>query len=269
VPKVSQSSGGDLVKSRIAAAVAAALALACATQSAIAQNGSLSLSLARARTELGVFNVELFPVGTLFVRSAGSSTMTHIDTLTVAPEALQRPESAGLTSVNASSGFDVDVSLGFWSWGDAAAIKAEAKRQAKLYVKDVTTERLRSPIALLNAPENKPLRQGYAAIGQSYGADIVYELVHDVKRVNEGGLGFGRPFRVDGKLSFPKQVGLKGLSFAVNYDNTAGLEFGGKQSPMFYRTQAFRLMPVGDDYRFVPYVPRASAPARRRLAARG
>ena len=100
------------MKSTMAAATAV-LALAGLAAPALAQDGSLSLSLSRARTELGVVNVELFPVGTLFVRTPGSDTMTHIDTLTVAPEALQRPESAGLISVNAANGFDVDVSLGF------------------------------------------------------------------------------------------------------------------------------------------------------------
>ncbi|MFZ4805973.1 MAG: hypothetical protein ACOYLQ_01860 [Hyphomicrobiaceae bacterium] len=229
--------------------LALVVGLGCAPAVAVAQDGSLLVNLTRTRTALGVVNTELLPIGSLLVRERGADKMTLLDTLDIPPDALQRPQSAGLISVNLSSGVAVGVSVSFLSSSKAAAIAAEAKRQLKFFVKDVTTERLKSPLATINSPSIKAQRAFYASF---YGDGYVYELVFDVKRVNEGGIGFGRPFKVDGKLGFPQTVRLQGLQFSVAYDNASSLEFGGNQAPMFYRTQTYELVKAGDDYRFVP-----------------
>lgn len=216
---------------------------------AVAQEGTITINLSRTQTGLGVVNTELMPLGTLLVRERGARTMTQLDTLDIAPEQMQRPQSAGLISVTIAKGVNVGVSLGFWSPSSAAAIAAEAKRNMRFYVKDVTTERLKSPLAVVNSPALKPQRAFYASF---YGDEYVYELVFDVKRVNEGGIGFGRPFKIDGKLGFPQAVRLQGVQLSVAYDSSSALEFGGNQAPMFYRTQTYRLVKAADDYRFIP-----------------
>jgi len=231
--------------------VALAIAVLCGPMvaGAVAQDGSISINLSRTQTALGVVNTELLPIGTLLVRERGADTMFQLDTLDLAPEQLQRPQSAGLISVNINKGVDVGVSLGLFSNTSAASIAAEAKRQMRFYVKDLTTERLKSPLAVLNNPALKSQRAFYASF---YGDGYVYELVFDVKRVNEGGIGFGRPFRVDGKLAFPQAVRIQGVQLSVAYTSASALEFGGNQAPMFYRTQSYELVKTADDYRFVP-----------------
>lgn len=214
-----------------------------------AQDGSVSVRLSGMRTALGIVNADLFPIGTLLVRKRGASTMVQLDTLDLPAEALQRPQSAGLISLAVSSGVSVGVSLNFWTSASAASIASEAKRQMRFYVKDVTTERMKSPLAVLNHPSLAPQRAFYASF---YGGDYVYELVYDVKRVNEGGIGFGRPYKVEGRLGFPQSMRMQGLQLAVNYDSSSALEFGGNQAPMFYRTQTFKLVKVAEDFRFVP-----------------
>jgi hypothetical protein len=230
-------------------AMAALLGVVAFGGPAHAQTGTITINLSRTQTGLGIVNTELMPLGTLLVRERGASVMTQLDTLDILPEQMQRPQSAGLISVTIAKGVNVGVSLGFWSPASAASIAAEAKRNMRFYVKDVTTERLKSPLAVLNSPALKSQRAFYASF---YGDDYVYELVFDVKRVNEGGIGFGRPFKVDGRLGFPQGVRLQGVQLSVAYDSSSALEFGGNQAPMFYRTQTYRLVKAGDDYRFVP-----------------
>jgi hypothetical protein len=215
----------------------------------VAQDGSVSVRLTGMRTALGVVNAELFPIGTLLVRKRGSDTMVQLDTLDLPDESLQRPQSAGLISLTINKGVSVGVSIGFWSTANALSIANEAKQQMRFYVKDVTTERLKSPLALLNHPSLAAQRAFYASF---YGGDYVYEFVFDVKRVNEGGIGFGRPYKFEGRLGFPQTVRLQGAQLSVNYDSSSALEFGGNQAPMFYRTQTFQLVKAGDDFRFVP-----------------
>lgn len=234
--------------------VALGFAFAPVMGSANAQDGTLLINLTRTQTALGAVNTELMPIGTLLVRARGADTMVQLDTLDLSPDMLQRPQSAGLISVNVSRGVDVGVSLGFWSSASAASLAASAKRQMRFYVKDMTTERMKSPLAVLNSPALKPQRAFYASF---YGGGYVYELVYDVKRVNEGGIGFGRPFKLDGKLGFPQSVRLQGIQLSIAYDSASALEFGGNQAPMFYRTQTYQLVKAGDDFRFIPAPPRA------------
>jgi hypothetical protein len=237
---------------------AAALGALLCVDTAAAQDGTLSVNLARARTSFGTMNTDLVQFGTLFVRARSSSTMTQLDTLSVEPEALQTPVKAGSVTLTDIKGLDVNVSLSTWAFGDIGAITSEAKRNANIYIKEVVTERLRSPLRVLNADSMKDSRKFYAT---SYQGDFVYEFVFDVTRVDEGGLGFGKPHKVGAKLGFPEKVGIKGLNFDVNYANSSVAAFQGKATPMFYKSQQFRLVPNGDDYRFVPYTP---APASRR-----
>jgi hypothetical protein len=236
----------------------ASLVAMFATTTALAQDGTLSVNLARARTSFGTMNTDLVQFGTIFVRPRTSSTMTQLDTVTIPEDALQKPVTAGAVTLTDIKGLDVNVSLTSWVFGDVAAIAAEAKRNANIYIKEVTTERLRSPLRVLNADAMRDSRKFYAT---SYQGDYVYDFVFDVTRVDEGGLGFGKPFKIGAKLSFPQQVGIKGFNFDVNYANSSVAAFQGKSTPMFYKSQAFRLVPSGDDYRFVPYTP---APSTRR-----
>ncbi len=219
---------------------------------AAAQDGTLHVNLARARTSFGVMNTDLVQFGTLFVRPRTSASMTQLDTLTFAPEALQTPVTAASVTLTDIKGLEIGVSLSSWIMGDLASIQSEAKRNASIYIKQVVTERLRSPLRVLNAETMKDNRKFYAS---SYKGDFVYELIYDVTRVNEGGLGFGRPFKIGAKLAFPSKVAIKGLSLDVNYANSSIAAFEGSATPMFYKTQAFRLVPEGDDFRFVPYAP--------------
>ena len=236
----------------------AGLLAATATPTANAQDGTLSVNLARARTSFGTMNTDLIQFGTVFVRPRSSSTMTQLDTVTIPDDALQKPVTAGAVTLTDIKGLDVNVSLTSWVFGDVAAIAAEAKRNANIYIKEVITERLKSPLRVLNADAMKDSRKFYAT---SYQGDFIYEFVYDVTRVDEGGLGFGKPFKIGAKLGFPQQVGIKGFNFDVNYANSSVAAFQGKSTPMFYKSQQFRLVPKGDDYQFVPFTP-ASATRR-------
>jgi hypothetical protein len=236
--------------------LASMLAVTASGSTAVAQDGTLSVNLSRARTSFGTMNTDLVQFGTLFVRTRNSSTMTQLDTVTIAPDVLQTPVTAGAVTLTDIKGLDVNVSLSSWVFGDVAAITAEAKRNANIYIKTVTTERLKSPLRVLNADSMKESRKFYAT---SYQGDYIFDFVFDVTRVDEGGLGFGKPFKIGAKLGFPEKVGIKGLNFDVNYANSSVAAFQGKSTPMFYKSQAFQLMPNGDDYRFVPYTPRPSS----------
>lgn len=229
--------------------IAVLVLLFAAAGPAAAQEGSITINLQGTVTALGTVNTELLPLGTLLVRAPGAKTMTQLDTLDIAADQLQRPQQAGLISVNISKGVNVGVNVGFWSPASLASLAAEAKRQMRFYVKDLTTERLKSPLAVVNGAGLKSQRAFYASF---YGKGFVYEFIYDVKRVNEGGIGFGRPFKVDGKLGFPQSVKLQGVQLSVAYDSSSALEFGGNQAPMFYRTQTYKLVKTDDDYRFVP-----------------
>lgn len=232
--------------------LAALLALVPASAPAVAQDGSLSVNLARARTSFGVMNTDLIQFGTLFVRPRTSASMTQLDTLSFAPEALQTPVTADAVTLTDIKGLEIGVSLASWILGDVAQIQAEARRNASIYIKKVVTERLRSPLRVLNADTMRENRKFYAS---SYKGDFVYELAYDVTRVDEGGLGFGRPFKVGARLAFPSKVAIKGLNLDVSYANSSIAAFEGSGTPMFYKTQSFRLVPDGDDFKFVPYTP--------------
>jgi hypothetical protein len=236
-------------------AVATAVASIMTLTGAEAADGTVSVNLARARTSFGIMNTDLVQFGTIFVRSRNSSTMTQLDTVTIPDDALQKPVTAGAVTLTDIKGLDVNVSLTSWVFGDVAAIAAEAKRNANIYIKEVSTERLKAPLRVLNSEAMKDSRKFYAT---SYQGDFIFEFIFDVTRVDEGGLGFGKPFKIGAKLSFPQQVGIKGLNFDVNYANSSVAAFQGKGTPMFYKSQSFRLVPNGDDFRFVPFTPQPS-----------
>jgi hypothetical protein len=235
--------------------VSAMLATLLTLTAAESADGTVSVNLARARTSFGTMNTDLVQFATIFVRARNSSTMTQLDTVTIPDDALQKPVTAGAVTLTDIKGLDVNVSLTSWVFGDVAAIAAEAKRNANIYIKEVSTERLKSPLRVLNSDAMKESRKFYAA---SYQGDYIFEFVFDVTRVDEGGLGFGKPFKIGAKLGFPQQVGIKGLNLDVNYANSSVAAFQGKSTPMFYKSQSFRLVPSGDDYRFVPYTPTPS-----------
>ena len=142
-----------------------------------------------------------------------------------------------------------------------AAIQAEVRRSARIFVRKVRTEQYASPLALLNAPSLSGERAFYATFCPSDSCRFVF--IYHVTKVDEGGFGFGRAVTAGGKLAFPGTAKIQGFEAKIGYDNSSALNWAGEGSPMFYRPMYVVLAKKGDDYVFLPDLPKRQVAKRR------
>lgn len=240
-------------------AACVALAMVGAVQSAAAVD--ISVNFTNAQTTFGRVNTELHTLGSLYFQNRDSSTATFV--LDVDSSDAKRAKSFAADSIESTLARGVSFTFGFTGLEvlSQAAIAAEAKRSARLYVKGVATETYASPLALVNSPALAAERAIYAGFCPPKSCRFVF--VNHVTKVDEGGFGFGRAVTVGGKLTFPATSKIQGFEAKIGYDSNSALNFSGKSTPMFYRSMSLVLVPKGNDYVFMPDIPRPTRTARR------
>lgn len=222
----------------------------------------ISVNFANAETNFGSVNTSLYSLGSIYFQQRGSGEMTYLMDID-SPDA-KRATVVAADSIESSAPRGVSFSFGFSGFESLsqAAIQAEAKRSARLYIKNVTTEQYASPLALLNSPTLSGERSFYASFCPSDSCRFIF--VYHVTKVDEGGFGFGRAVTVGGRLAFPSTAKIQGIEAKIGYDNSQVLNWAGKASPMFYRVMRVVLIKQGDGYMFVPDIPKRAVAKRRK-----
>lgn len=226
-----------------------------------AQALDISVNFANAETSFGFVNTSLNSLGSLYYQQRGSSSMSYIMDID-SPEA-RRSKSVAAEAIESSAPKGLSLSFGFTGLEvlSKAEIQAEAKRTARIFVRKVTTEQYAAPLSLLNAPALSGDRALFASFCPSDNCRFVF--VYHVTKVDEGGFGFGRAVTAGGKLTFPALAKIQGFEAKVGYDNSQALNWAGVGSPMFYRPMYVSLVKKGDDYLFVPDMPKRAVARRR------
>lgn len=234
-----------------AALVAGLLMVGAGSASAV----DISINFTNAQTTFGRVNTELHTLGSLYFQNRDSSSATFL--LDIDSPDARRAKSFAAESIESTLARGVSFSFGFSGLEalSQASIAAEAKRSARLYVKGVQTETYAEPLTLVNSPALATERAIYASFCPATACRFVF--IYHVTKVDEGGFGFGRAFTVGGKLTFPSTARIQGFEAKIGYENTSGLNFSGKGTPMFYRSLSLVLVPRGEGYVFLPDVPRA------------
>ncbi len=234
-----------------AALVAGLLMAGAGSASAV----DISINFTNAQTTFGRVNTELHTLGSLYFQNRDSTSASFL--LDIDSPDARRAKSFAAESIESTLARGVSFSFGFTGLEalSQASITAEAKRSARLFVKGVQTETYAEPLALVNSPTLATERAIYASFCPASACRFVF--IYHVTKVDEGGFGFGRAITVGGKLAFPSTAKIQGFEAKIGYENTSGLNFAGKGTPMFYRSMALVLVPRGDGYVFLPDVPRA------------
>lgn len=228
----------------------AVVALAMGVGAGSAGAVDITINFTNAQTTFGRVNTELHTLGSLYFQNRDSSSATFILDID-SPEA-KRAKSFAADSIESTLARGVTFSFGFTGLEvlKEAAITAEAKRSARIFVKGVQTETYAEPLSLVNSPALATERAIYAGFCPASACRFVF--INHVTKVDEGGFGFGRAVTVGGKLAFPATARIQGFEAKIGYENTSGLNFAGKGTPMFYRSMSLVLVPKGNDYVFIP-----------------
>ena len=175
------------------------------------------------------------------------------------PEA-KRSKTLSIESVEFAAPRGMSFSFGFSGLEvlSQAAIAAEAKRTARIYVKHVTTEQYAAPLSIVNSPALAGERAFFS--GFCAPANCRFVFIYHVTKVDEGGFGFGRAVTAGGKLTFPALAKIQGFEAKVGYDGSQALNWQGQASPMFYKVLNLVLVPKGDGFVFLPTFPASKSP---------
>lgn len=222
----------------------------------------IGVNFANASTNFGNVNTSLYGLGSLYFQERGAAEMTYLMDID-SPDA-KRSRVVAATSIESSAPRGMSFSFGFTGLEvlSQASIQAEAKRTARLFVRNVTTEQYASPLSLLNSPTLSGERAFYATFCPAQSCRFIF--VYQVTKVDEGGFGFGRAVTAGGKLTFPSIAKIQGFEAKVGYDNSQVLNWAGKASPMFYRVMRVVLVAKGDGYLFLPEIPKQQVSRRRK-----
>ncbi len=237
--------------------------VACLAGATAAQALDIGVNFANAETNFGTVNTSLFGLGSLYWQQRGSTTVTYAMDID-SPEA-RRAKAVAAEAIESSAPKGLSFSFGFTGLEvlSSAAIQAEVRRSARIYVRKVKTEQYASPLSLLNAPTLAGERAFFATFCPAESCRFVF--IYHVTKVDEGGFGFGRAVTAGGKLAFPGTARIQGFEAKIGYDNSSALNWAGDGSPMFYRPMYVVLTKKGDDYVFLPDIPkRQVAKAKRK-----
>ena len=246
------------MRSAFGAVVAAGLACVVPTAS---QALDVSVNFANAETNFGAVNTSLYGLGSLYFQQRGSTDVTYLMDID-SPDA-KRSSVVAASSIESSAPKGIGFSFGFTGLEvlSQASIQAEAKRTARLFVRNVTTEQYAAPLSLLNSPTLSTERSFYAQFCPSDSCRFVF--VYHVTKVDEGGFGFGKAVTAGGKLTFPGAAVIQGFEAKIGYGNAQTLNWAGKATPMFYRMMRVVLTKKGDDYVFLPDIPKKIVAKRK------
>lgn len=210
----------------------------------------ITINFTNAQTTFGRVNTELHTLGSLYFQNRDSTSATFLVDID-SPDA-KRAKSFAADSIESTLARGVSFSFNFSGLEvlKEAAITAEAKRSARIFVKGVQTETYAEPLALVNSPALATERAIYATFCAPSSCRFVF--INHVTKVDEGGFGFGRSASVGGKLVFPETAKIQGFEAKIGYENSSGLNFAGKGTPMFYRALDLVLVAKGADYIFIP-----------------
>ena len=214
----------------------------------------ISVNFANAETNFGFINTSLHTLGSLYFQSRGSRDVSYLMDID-SPEA-KRSKTLSIESVESAAPRGMSFSFGFNGLEvlSQAAIAAEAKRTARIYVKHVTTEQYAAPLGIVNSPALAGERAFFS--GFCAPATCRFVFIYHVTKVDEGGFGFGRAVTAGGKLTFPALARIQGFEAKVGYDGSQALNWQGQASPMFYKVLNLVLVPKGDGFVFLPDIPR-------------
>jgi hypothetical protein len=221
----------------------------------------VSINFSNAETNFGYVNTSLHTLGSLYFQTRGSSEVIYLVDIN-SPDA-KRSNTVSVGSIESSAPRNVSFSFGLTGLEvlSEAAITSAARRSARFFVKNVTTEQYAAPLAIVNSPELAGDRLTYSAFCPP--ATCRFIFVYHVTKVDEGGFGFGRAFEVGGKLGFPATAKIAGFSANIGYEASQALTWQGQGSPMFYKILRLVLVERGDNYIFVPDIskpPRKAKP---------
>lgn len=221
----------------------------------------VNVNFSNAETNFGFVNTSLHTLGSLYFQQRGSNDVTYLMDID-SPDA-KRSKTLSIDSVESAAPRGLTFSFGLTGLEvlKEAAITAEAKRTARIYVKNVTTEQYAEPLSLVNSPNLATERSLYATFCAPAACRFVF--VYHVTKVDEGGFGFGRAVTVGGKLIFPTVARIQGFDAKIGYDSSSALSWQGKSSPMFYKVLNLVLLPKGDGFVFLPDIPRRTTPAKQ------
>lgn len=220
----------------------------------VARAVEVQVSLATGETQFGVINSSLRSFGSLEWQLNGSNESSYLLNIDSADAKRSRQVAVGSIESSAVRNLNIKLSFSIFEVVDQAAILAEAKRSAKIYIKNGVTEEYRDPFGLLNAPDLADQRNFYASFCPAASCRFIF--IYQATSVDEGGLGFGRATGAGVSLKFPTKIRLGGVDASISYENNAQLSWAGKATPMFYKALRTRLVKTTTGYMFIPDVRR-------------
>ncbi len=214
----------------------------------------VQVSLATGETQFGTINSSLRSFGSLEWQLNGSNESTYVLNIDSPDAKRSRQLAVGSIESSAVRNLSFKLSFSIFEVIDQAAIVAEAKRNAKIFIKNGVTEEYRDPFGLLNAPDLVDQRSFLSSFCPASSCRFIF--IYQATSVDEGGLGFGRSAGAGVSLKFPTKIKLGGVDASISYENNAQLSWQGKGTPMFYKALRTRLVKTEAGYKFIPDIRR-------------